>query len=97
MRPVGLLSTSKFQRRERADRISGVTVEDIKRLTEAGIVPIAQDMEDEKDIDTPHLMGQVSGIINDIKPAGDIVRDMVTEAVAQIKQGQSYLGSNSKL
>lgn len=71
--------------------------EDIKKLTDAGIVPIMKDMEEEKDIDTPHLMGQVSGIINDIKPAGDIVRDMVTEAVAQIKQGQTYLGSSSKL
>jgi NAD(P)H-dependent flavin oxidoreductase YrpB (nitropropane dioxygenase family) len=71
--------------------------EEIKKLTDAGIVPIAKDMEEEKEIDMPFLMGQVSGLIGDIKPAGQIVRDMVTEAVDMLKLGQSYLGSNSKL
>jgi hypothetical protein len=45
------------------------------------------------------LMGQVAAIIQDIKPARQIVEDMVREAVAQIKQGQTYLleGGRSRL
>lgn len=45
------------------------------------------------------LMGQVAAIIKDIKPARQIVEDMVREAVAQLKLGQSYLqeGGRSRL
>lgn len=73
--------------------------EKIRDLTEKGIVPMAQDMENDVDIDPPFLMGQVAGIIKDIKPARQIVEDMVREAVGQIKQGQSYLleGGRSRL
>lgn len=41
--------------------------EEIKRLTDQGIVPMIQDIESEKDVDLPFLMGQVAGIIKDIK------------------------------
>ena len=41
-------------------------------------------------------MGQVSGIIRDIKPAREIVEDMVKEAVTQLKQGQSYLDDSPR-
>lgn len=70
---------------------------EIKRLTESGIVPLAKDMDDGKDIDIPFLMGQVSGIIQDIKPAKQIVEDMVSEAVEMLRVGQSYLGRDSRL
>ena len=67
--------------------------EKIKELTDRGITPMAHDMEKDNEVDMPFLMGQVSAIIKDIKPAKDIVEDMVTEAVNMLKLGQSYLGA----
>ncbi|KAF2405119.1 2-nitropropane dioxygenase [Trichodelitschia bisporula] len=71
--------------------------EDIKALTEKGIVPMAKDMDDGKEVDIPFLMGQVAGVIQDIKPAKQIVEEMVTQAVNQLRLGQSYLGNSSRL
>ncbi|KAB8336714.1 hypothetical protein FH972_021023 [Carpinus fangiana] len=72
--------------------------EEVKRLTAQGIVPLAQDMDEgREDVDIPFLMGQVAGVIKDVKPAGDIVRDMVKEAYDMLKLGQSYMGTVSKL
>lgn len=48
------------------------------------------------DIENLVLMGQVAAIIKDIKPARQIVEDMVREAVAQLKTGQSYLQEGGK-
>ncbi|KFY29524.1 hypothetical protein V493_02309 [Pseudogymnoascus sp. VKM F-4281 (FW-2241)] len=71
----------------------------IKELTENGVVPIQKDFDEGVDIDIPFLMGQVSGAINDIKPAGDIVKEMVSEAADMLKLGQTYLngGKQSRL
>lgn len=71
--------------------------EKIKELTEKGVVPIEFDMEAGNDIDIPHLMGVVAGVIKDIKPAQEIVDDMVAEAVEMLKQGRNFLGGKSKL
>jgi NAD(P)H-dependent flavin oxidoreductase YrpB (nitropropane dioxygenase family) len=72
--------------------------EKIKELTEKGVVPLEFDLEAGNDIDFPHLMGVVAGVVNDVKPAGQIVDEMVAEAVQMLKQGQTYLtGSKSKL
>ncbi|KAG9518598.1 2-nitropropane dioxygenase, partial [Aureobasidium melanogenum] len=71
--------------------------EDIKRLTEQGVVPMQKDMDDDKDVDLPFLMGTVAGVIGDIKPAKDIVEDMVREAVDMLKRGQSFVARDSKL
>lgn len=73
--------------------------EKIKALTEKGLVPMMKDMEDDKDVDMPFLMGQVAAIIKDIKSARDIVEDMVREAVDMIKLGQNYIAprATSKL
>lgn len=72
--------------------------DEIKKLTEAGIVPLAKDMDDGKDVDIPFLMGQVSGAIKDIKPAKEIVDEMVKEAVDMLRLGQTYIaGPSSKL
>lgn len=65
--------------------------EKIKELCDQGIVPFMQDMENDVEVDMPFLMGQVSGIIGDIKPAADIVQDMVREAVQQLRTGVSYI------
>jgi NAD(P)H-dependent flavin oxidoreductase YrpB (nitropropane dioxygenase family) len=72
--------------------------DEIKKLTDAGIVPLAKDMDDGKDVDIPFLMGQVAGVIQEIKPAREIVNEMVQEAVDMLRVGQTYLaGPSSKL
>ena len=65
--------------------------EKIKELTEKGVVPIQKDFDHGVEVDIPFLMGQVAGVITDIKPAGEIVREMVGEAVEMLKVGQGYL------
>jgi NAD(P)H-dependent flavin oxidoreductase YrpB (nitropropane dioxygenase family) len=65
----------------------------IKELTEKGIVPIEHDFDNGVDVDIPHLMGQVAGVIGEIKPAGEIVDEMVNEAVEMLKTGQGYLSA----
>ncbi len=43
-------------------------------------------------------MGQVAGVITDIKPAKAIVDEMVQEAVEMLRLGQTYIdGPSSKL
>ena len=72
--------------------------EKIKALTDKGVVPMAKDMEDEKDVDMPFLMGQVAAVIKDIKPAKQIVEDMVSEAIDALQTGHRYIaGPKSKL
>jgi NAD(P)H-dependent flavin oxidoreductase YrpB (nitropropane dioxygenase family) len=72
--------------------------EKIKELTEKGIVPIEYDFENGEDVDLPHLMGVVAGVVTSIQPARQIVDEMIAEAVQMLKQGQTYLGgSRSRL
>ncbi|KAE9968415.1 hypothetical protein BLS_004496 [Venturia inaequalis] len=71
--------------------------EEIKKLTDAGVVPLMKDMEDEKDVDIPFLMGQVAGVIKQVQPAKQIVDEMVTEAIKQLRLGQTYIGKDSRL
>lgn len=69
----------------------------IRALTDQGIVPMAKDMDDDKDVEMPFLMGQVAAIIKDIKPAKEIVDDMVRDAVKMLSLGNSYITAKSKL
>lgn len=71
--------------------------EDIKDLVEKGVIPMVKDMDEGKDFDIPFLMGQVAGNITEIKPAREIVENMVREAVQAIQLGNSFLNSGSKL
>lgn len=70
--------------------------EKIKELTDKGIVPFTKDMDDGKDVDIPFLMGQVAGVIRDVKSARQIVEEMVQEAVDMLRLGQIYVGAQSK-
>ncbi|KAF2157552.1 2-nitropropane dioxygenase [Myriangium duriaei CBS 260.36] len=71
---------------------------DIKKLTDSGVVPMMKDLDSEDvEVDMPHLMGQVAGTIQDIKPAGEIVAEMVAEATAMLKLGHEYISAPSKL
>lgn len=36
-------------------------------------------------------MGDVAAVINDVKPAKEIIQEMVTTAEQQIKRGQTFL------
>ncbi|CAK4012875.1 nitronate monooxygenase [Lecanosticta acicola] len=65
--------------------------EEVRRLCDQGIVPLAHDMDNDKDVDIPFLMGQVAGAIKEIKPAKDIVEEMVRECVDILRAQQSYL------
>ena len=71
----------------------------IEELTSKGVVPIEHDMDEGNEIDPPHLMGQVAGAITKIQPAGEIVEEMVAEAVQMLKLGGTYLnrGRDSRL
>lgn len=71
--------------------------EEIKALCNKGVVPLEQDLDDGKDIDLPHLMGQVAGAIDKVQPAGEIVDEMVKEAVEMLELGGRYLSGKSKL
>jgi NAD(P)H-dependent flavin oxidoreductase YrpB (nitropropane dioxygenase family) len=69
---------------------------EIAELTAKGIVPMMSDLENEKDIDMPFLMGDVSASVKAIKPAGVIVREMVQEAVDMLRMGGSYITANGQ-
>ncbi|KAI0881068.1 2-nitropropane dioxygenase-like protein [Annulohypoxylon maeteangense] len=68
----------------------------IKELCDRGVVPIEHDFEEggeaAEEIDPPHLMGQVAGAITRVQPAGEIVREMVEQAVQMLRLGGSYIG-----
>lgn len=64
---------------------------EISRLTSQGVVPIMHDIENDRDVDMPFLMGDVSAAVKAIKPAGDIVREMVEQAVAVMRSNNSCI------
>ncbi|KAI1084182.1 2-nitropropane dioxygenase-like protein [Whalleya microplaca] len=64
----------------------------IKELCDAGVVPLERDLDEGRDIDFPHLMGQVAGAVGAVQPAADIVREMVEEAVVMLRRGREYIG-----
>ncbi|KAL8812995.1 MAG: hypothetical protein Q9223_007161 [Gallowayella weberi] len=65
--------------------------EEVKELTGNGVVPMEKDMEDGEDVDFPFLMGQVAALVQEIKPAGTIVEEMVREAVRVLESGHDYI------
>lgn len=67
----------------------------MKRLCESGVVPLQRDMDDDKDVDIPFLMGQVAGYIDKIQPAKEIMEEMVAECVDVLQNQQSYIGGRS--
>lgn len=68
----------------------------VKELCDQGIVPIEWDFDQGNDVDPPHLMGQVAGAITKIQPAGEIVQEMVQEAVEMLKVGRGFLTPEGK-
>ncbi|KAI1437321.1 2-nitropropane dioxygenase [Xylaria sp. CBS 124048] len=71
--------------------------EKIRELCDKGIIPVEYDHEQGNEVDVPHLMGQVAGLIHKIQPAKEIVDEMVAEAVDMLRLGNSYITASSKL
>ena len=72
--------------------------EKIRALTEAGIIPYDKDVEDGvEEADRPFLMGQVAAVIDKIKPAAEIVEEMVDEAAARFKTAAESIGISARL
>jgi hypothetical protein len=77
---------------------------EIKELTAKGKIPVEHDMEemgDDIDDDTldnarPFLMGKAAAVVNERKPAKQIIDEMVSEAVQCLRTGNSYIVSKSK-
>ncbi|KAK9390722.1 2-nitropropane dioxygenase [Lipomyces mesembrius] len=76
--------------------------DEIIKLTSQGKIPVPWELEQyEKsgkempeiieEYSYPYLMGEVSAVINDVKPAKEIVDDMVAEAEAMLTRGQKFL------
>ncbi|GAP90571.1 putative 2-nitropropane dioxygenase [Rosellinia necatrix] len=65
--------------------------DEIRALCDRGVVPIEHDLDHGRDVDPPHLMGQVAARIDRVLPAREIVDDMVAEAVAMLRLGAAYL------
>ena len=73
--------------------------EEIKQLTSKGVIPVEHDMEnlpDDADDDTldnarPFLMGKVSAVVNEKKPAKAIVDELVHDAAALLKKGNQMV------
>ncbi|KAH8117237.1 2-nitropropane dioxygenase [Phellopilus nigrolimitatus] len=73
---------------------------EIKELTSQGKIPHELELEKHPEKSLPGrmwLMGKVAGAINDIKPAKDIVDEMVQTAAKSLKQSTSYVLPQAKL
>lgn len=73
--------------------------DEVKELCEKGLVPMERDMEEGREVDMPFLMGQVSAVVGEIKPAREIVEGMVTEAVECLRAANEWveMGKRSRL
>ena len=49
------------------------------------------------DVERPYLMGEVAAAIKDVKPAKEIIEDMVKEAIQQLRLGSSFINDSSRL
>ncbi|KAL9090200.1 MAG: hypothetical protein Q9159_002099 [Coniocarpon cinnabarinum] len=71
--------------------------DEVKKLTEVGVVPMAQDLDEGRDVDMPFLMGQVAGLIQDVPAASEIVEAMVQEACKALEGARECVARESKL
>lgn len=70
--------------------------DEIKKLTSQGIIPVYHDLEKddeeaEKGAAERYLLGKCAAVIEDIKPAKEIVDEMMSEAVDALKAGHGLL------
>jgi len=68
---------------------------EIKELTSKGIVPHEEELKKKPEISLatrPWLSGSVAGLINDIKPAQEIVDEMIVGAVEILTRNSKLVG-----
>lgn len=78
---------------------------DIKELTNKGVIPVEHDIErmgddiDDETMDNarPFLMGKVAAVVNEKKSAKAIIDEMVSEAADVIQADNAAVISKSKL
>jgi len=81
---------------------------EIKELTAKGVIPVVHDLEQRAAKNqevSPHqmmatrpmLMGQAAGAIKDVKPARDIINEMMRDAVAALQHSASLISPRPKL
>ncbi|EPQ30061.1 uncharacterized protein PFL1_02178 [Pseudozyma flocculosa PF-1] len=79
--------------------------DEIKKLTDQGIIPVYHDLDNDDEEGTKEagaskrfLLGKCASVINDIKPAREIIDDMVNEASAVLRNGSQLLvGQGARL
>ena len=49
------------------------------------------------DVERPYLMGEVAAAIKDVKPAKEIIDEMVKEAVQQLRLGSTFIEGSARL
>lgn len=72
--------------------------EKLRALAESGIIPYDKDVEDGvEEADRPFLMGQVAAVVDKIKPAAEIVEDMVNEAAARFQTAAESIRISARM
>ncbi|KAL8826222.1 MAG: hypothetical protein Q9191_003933 [Dirinaria sp. TL-2023a] len=95
-RPLRVLRNAYLEGWEREERRA-----ELKGLLESGKVPLQRDLEEgveegasggeQVEVEFPFLMGQVAAMVTDVKPARQIVEDMVREAADVIGVARGYV------
>lgn len=49
------------------------------------------------DVERPYLMGEVAAAIRDVKPAKQIMDEMIKEAIQQLRLGSSFIDGGARL
>jgi len=49
------------------------------------------------DVERPYLMGEVAAAIKDVKPAKEIIDEMIKDAVQQLRLGSTFLEGSARL
>ena len=92
-----LVVTGRPLRVKRNEYVDGWEKEDRRRellgLLEKGVRPMERDLEGEEDVEIefPYVMGDVAAMIEDVRPAREIVVDMVRDASRCLKLASSYM------
>ncbi|KKA27756.1 hypothetical protein TD95_001287 [Thielaviopsis punctulata] len=70
---------------------------EIHDLCAQGVVPMKKDEKQGKETELPFLMGQAAGLVRDIKPAAEIVEDIVKQAVELLERGHMLVDVKCRL
>lgn len=49
------------------------------------------------DVERPYLMGEVAAAIKDVKPAKEIIDEMIKEAIQQLRMGSTFIEGSARL